>query len=108
MRFVDETNKQFYEDLWRQDRLMHRYPTVNTVRCERMFFRKHGAAQLGKVLDYGFGSGQEAIYQGIVTASGTASPSRVAGSSIQWSAKTTRLSRKESVWWTAFIWLSMK
>ena len=60
MSFVDEVNKSFYDDLWRQEGLMHRYPNVNTVRCEGMYFRKNGVP--GKLLDFGFGSGQESVY----------------------------------------------
>lgn len=60
INFVDDTNLDFYEDHFSQEGLIHRYPNVNTVRCELWYFRKNKAP--GKILDYGFGYGQESIY----------------------------------------------
>ncbi len=58
--FVDDVNLKFYEDHFSDEKAIHRYPNVNTVRCEKWYFRKH--LPLSKILDYGFGYGQEAIY----------------------------------------------
>lgn len=57
--FVDDVNLKFYEDHFSDEGLIHRYPNVNTVRGELWYFRKSAP---GKILDYGFGYGQEAIY----------------------------------------------
>ncbi len=58
--FVDKTNFDFYEDHFSRKGLIHKYPNVNTVRCELWYFRPNRPA--GKILDYGFGYGQEAVY----------------------------------------------
>lgn len=60
MAFVDEVNLEYYERIWSDDKVVHRYPNVNTVRCEKWYFRQKG--QPGRILDYGFGCGLEAIY----------------------------------------------
>jgi len=58
MRIVDDTNLRYYETYLAQT--THIMPNVNTVRCEIWYFRKH--REPGKILDYGFGSGQELMY----------------------------------------------
>lgn len=58
--FVDSVNLDFYENHFSDVKAIHRYPNVNTVRCEMWYFRKN--LPPGKILDYGFGYGQEAIY----------------------------------------------
>lgn len=60
MTLVDPVNRAFYDSLWRQDEFVHRYPNVNTVRLERWWLSKNKGA--GRLLDYGFGSGAEAVY----------------------------------------------
>ena len=60
MSFVDKINVDFYERLFSDDGWIHKYPNVNTVRCELWYFRQRQWP--GKLLDYGFGSGQEMIY----------------------------------------------
>lgn len=60
MSFVDQINVAFYERLFADDGWVHKYPNVNTIRCELWYFRQRQWP--GKVLDYGFGSGQEMLY----------------------------------------------
>ena len=60
MSFVDQVNVDFYERLFADDGWVHKYPNVNTVRCELWYFRQRQWP--GRLLDYGFGSGQEMIY----------------------------------------------
>ena len=61
--FVDEVNLEFYNDHFSVDGLFHKYPNVNSVRCEKWYFRKgKDEAQKAKILDFGFGYGREMIY----------------------------------------------
>jgi len=59
MQFVDDVNFDYYERHF-SGGASHIIPNVNTVRCEIWFFRKN--RKPGKLLDYGFGYGQESIY----------------------------------------------
>ena len=59
-QFVNEVNLKFYENHFSEGISPHIMPDVNTVRCEVWFFRKH--RNPARLLDYGFGYGQELIY----------------------------------------------
>src|SRR3989338_6837807 len=52
MSFVDQVNVDFYERLFADDGWVHKYPNVNTVRCELWYFRQRQWP--GRLLDYGY------------------------------------------------------
>ncbi len=58
--FLDEVNLDFYERHFSDEKAIHKYPNVNTVRCELWYFSNNSVP--GKILDYGFGYGQEVIF----------------------------------------------
>lgn len=58
MQFIDAVNLDYYENHFARG-ASHLVPNVNTIRCETWFFRRH---KPGRILDYGFGYGQELIY----------------------------------------------
>jgi SAM-dependent methyltransferase len=60
MTFVDPVNFRFYEERHFGKGARHLIPNVNTIRCELWYFRKN--RRPGRLLDYGFGYGQEALY----------------------------------------------
>jgi SAM-dependent methyltransferase len=60
MTFVDEVNLSSFEKHFSRGLAPHTMPDMNTVRCERWYFRKN--RKPGKLLDYGFGYGQELVY----------------------------------------------
>ncbi len=59
MPFIDDVNFDYYENHFSSG-TTHIVPNVNTIRCEIWYFRKN--REPGKILDYGFGYGQELIY----------------------------------------------
>jgi SAM-dependent methyltransferase len=61
MTIIDPVNFDFYERLWSDAGHRHDYPNINTVRCEKWFFRPTHSGG-GRLLDFGHGCGQEAAY----------------------------------------------